>query len=101
MNAHPLHETPREPRAGGAPDTVEGGHADSLRPDDRRSAAGPDDAPERTPASGPLLFVPFLVLMLVGFWLMSVAFDMASAWLFGAGIVVAGLAFLIPLQARD
>lgn len=81
--------------------SVPGGSTDSLRPDDRRAAPETSDAPEVTPASGPLMFVPFLILLLGGFWLMGYAFDTDNGVLWWVGLVASGLAFLIPLQARD
>lgn len=89
MNAHPENE---------AVGTVPGGSPSSLRPDDRRADPAEHDAPERTPASGPLLYVPMLLVMLGGFWLMSYGFTIDSGLLFSLGILASGLAFLVPLQ---
>ena len=53
------------------------------------------------PAAGPLLFIPFVVLFLVGLWLLGYGFDQDSGLLFCLGLLLAGVAFLVPLSLRD
>lgn len=60
-----------------------------------------EPAVERPAASGVLLGVLCLALMIGGFVVLMVGFDLKSGALFGAGIVVWGLAFLIPMTRRD
>lgn len=52
---------------------------------------------EAVPTAGPLMFLPFLVLFCVGLWLLGDGFERESGPLFVGGILVAGLAFLIPV----
>ena len=52
---------------------------------------------EAVPSAGPLMFLPFLVLFCVGLWLLGDGFERESGPLFVAGILIAGVAFLIPV----
>ena len=71
----------------------------------RRDALGDDAAnirKERVPKVGPLMFLPFLALFVAGLWLLGYGFERASGPLFVAGILAAGVAFLIPVgRPRD
>lgn len=69
--------------------------------------AGPpliDDRPvagrhvdERPALAGPLVWLALMGLLLGGFALMGAAFTSANGVLFCAGLLVSGLAFVVPL----
>lgn len=64
-------------------------HHDDAHPSDTRSG--------RPEGSSAVLFVLCAVLLLAGFAVMAFGFDHASGGLFALGIVLSGLAFLIPM----
>lgn len=56
---------------------------------------------DRPASAGPLVFVLCFVLMLAGFWTMAVSFDLENGLVFSGGLLLAGLAFLIPLARAE
>lgn len=52
---------------------------------------------ESMPAVGPLMFLPFLALFVVGLWLLGNGYENDSGLVFVAGILVSGISFLIPV----
>jgi hypothetical protein len=81
-----------------------------MTPPERLSASridlGRPDADDRStregaPAAGPLLFLPFMALFVVGLWLLGYGFEQGSGLIFGLGLLVAGIAFMVPLTLRD
>ena len=58
----------------------------------------PAQDPREKPSSGPVLFLPLLALFVLGLWLMGYGFDQGNGVLFGAGLLVAGFAFAIPMH---
>lgn len=55
----------------------------------------------RPASAGPLVFVLCFVLLVAGFWAMAVSFDMENGLVFTGGLVLASLAFLIPLVRAE
>ncbi|MDT0164826.1 hypothetical protein Q9R32_04585 [Actinotalea sp. AC32] len=67
---------------------------------DAREPAWDEPAVDRPAASGVLLAVLCIALMIGGFVALMVGFDLESGPLYAAGIVLWGLAFLIPMSRR-
>jgi|GEM_PF-5087864 len=67
---------------------------------DDRQAVG-RHADERPALAGPLVWVALMGLLLGGFALMGAAFTSDNGVLFGAGLLVSGLAFVVPLATGN
>lgn len=65
--------------------------------DDRRPFTG-DHATDRPVPPGPLLFVLMFAFILIGFWLMGNGFAQDDGIMFSGGLLLAGLAYFVPLQ---
>lgn len=52
---------------------------------------------DRPALAGPLVFVALMGLLLAGFALMGAAFTDDNGVLFGAGLLLSGAAFMVPL----
>lgn len=65
--------------------------------DDRRPFTG-DHATDRAVPPGPLLFVLMFAAILAGFWLMGQGFSQDDGVMFTGGLLLAGLAYFVPLQ---
>ncbi|ROS73326.1 hypothetical protein [Cellulomonas sp. PhB143] len=74
--------------------------APETRVDDRVDDRERDPAKESTMA-GVTNFVVMCVLFLVGLGLLSLGYSEENAFIFFGGIVVASLAFFIPMMRRD
>lgn len=58
----------------------------------------PEDHRTSAPPSGAILFVLCFALLIVGFVLMGMAFNDGNGFLFGLGILLSGVAFMIPIS---
>lgn len=74
-----------------------GARSGSMRDDDvlRGSPTADGDATPGVPR--PVAWLGLMVLLLAGFALMGAAFTDGNGLIFAAGILVSGLAFLLPL----
>lgn len=52
-------------------------------------------------AGSAVLFVVCFAVLVASFWLMSFAFEIGSALLFSAGLLVASVSFFVPVQMLD
>ena len=55
----------------------------------------------RPASAGPLVFLFCLLLMLAGFWIMAISFDLENGLVFSGGLLLAGVAFLIPMVRAE
>lgn len=64
------------------------------------SDAGADQAypPVRPHGQGAVVFMLCFALFLVGMWLFAVGFGHANGFIFGAGVLVCTLAYLVPVH---
>ena len=90
--------TEQTPRTGSTRGDVRGESLPTAGPpiiDDRPVVGRHVD--DRPALAGPLVWVALMGLLLGGFVLMGASFTTGNGVLFGAGLLVSGLAFVVPL----
>ena len=59
---------------------------------------GPGQDAREKPSSGPLLFLPFLVMFVFGLWLLGWSFEEGNGVLWGVALLLCGAAYAIPMH---